>query len=44
MNNSKINSAKIQKILGHRYKTKLIKSYNINALKRKNKFDEPCEK
>ena len=27
-----------------RYKTKLMKSYNINELKKKNKFDKPCKK
>jgi len=27
-----------------KYETKLDKSYNINTLKKKNKFDEPCKK
>lgn len=27
-----------------RYKTKLMKSYNINELKKKNKFNKPCKK
>ena len=31
-------------ITEHKYKTKLIKSYNINTLKKKNKFDKPCKK
>ena len=31
-------------ITEHKYKTKLIKSYNINTLKKKNIFDKPCKK
>ena len=31
-------------VFDHKYKTKLNKSYNINKLKKKNKFDEPCKK
>ena len=31
-------------MIKHVYKTKLLKSYNINDLKKQNKFDEPCEK
>ncbi len=31
-------------IFEHKYKTKLDKSYNINTLKKKNKFDKPCKK
>ena len=31
-------------IYEEKYETKLKKSYNINMLKKKNKFDKPCEK
>jgi len=28
----------------HKYDTRLIKNYNINTLKKKNKFDKPCNR
>ena len=28
----------------YKYKSKLDNSYNINTLKKKNKFDKPCKK
>ena len=31
-------------IIEPKYKTKLVKSYNINILKKKNKFDKSCKK
>ena len=31
-------------MIKHHYNTQLLKSYNINDLKKQNKFDEPCEK
>ena len=29
-------------VMEHKYKTKLIRSYNLNDLRRKKKFDSPC--
>ena len=31
-------------VIEHNYKTKLIKSYDLNDLRRKKKFDSPCKK